>query len=105
MLAVSRISKRMEKSKKTPATNVASAYMLKLKHFYVSSNIILANSKYCSIISSNLNWRKSVCSLSLSDADEDSLYLVLGTGLLCCVPDRVIEKSLPFTLLLTAYSC
>ena len=33
-----------------------------------------------------------VCSLSLFDADEDSLYLVLGTGLYCCVPDRVIEK-------------
>ena len=46
-----------------------------------------------------------ICSLSLSDADEDSLYLVLGTGLDCCVPDRVIEKSLPFILLLTAYSC
>lgn len=46
-----------------------------------------------------------VCSLSLFDADEDSLYLVLGTSLNCYVPDRVIEKSLPFILLLMAYSC
>ena len=72
---------------------------------YDKNNITLANLKFCSIISSNLNWRKSVCSLSLSDADEDSLYLVLGTGLKCYVPDRVIEKSLPFILLLMAYSC
>lgn len=69
------------------------------------NNITLAILKFCSIISSNLNWRKSVCSLSLFDADEDSLYLVLGTGLNCYVPDRVIEKSLPLILLLTAYSC
>ena len=68
-------------------------------------NLIIAILKNCSIIGSNLNWRKSVCSLSLFDADEDSLYLVLGTGLNCYVPDRVIEKSLPFILLLMAYSC
>ncbi len=34
-----------------------------------------------------------VCTLSLFDADEDSLYLVLGTGSICYVPNRVIEKS------------
>ncbi len=68
------------------------------------NNITLAILKFCSIISSNLNWRKSVCSLSLFDADEDSLYLVLGTGLNCYVPDRVIEISLPLILLLMAYS-
>ena len=72
---------------------------------YSLSKSILAIYENCSIIGSNLNWRKSVCSLSLFDADEDSLYLVLGTGLNCYVPDKVIEKSLPFTLLLMAYSC
>ena len=39
---------------------------------------------------------ETVCSLSLFDADEDSLYLVLGTGLNCYVPDRVMKKRLPF---------
>ena len=65
----------------------------------------LAISNFCSIITSNLNWRKSVWSLLLFDADEDSLYLALGTGLNCYVPNRVIKKSLPFILLLMAYSC
>ena len=72
---------------------------------YSLSKSILEIYENCSIIGSNLNWRKSVCSLSLFDADEDSLYLILGTGLNCYVPNRVIKKSLPFILLLMAYSC
>ena len=71
----------------------------------LKNEVMLAIYKFCSIITSNLNWRKSVCSLSLFDADEDSLYLALGTGLNCYVPNRVIKKSLPFILLLMAYSC
>ena len=72
---------------------------------YSLSNSTLAIYENCGIIGSNLNWRTTVCFLSLFDADEDSLYLALGTGLNCYVPESVIEKILPFILPLTAYSC